>query len=1023
MRFVDWLERHVKAITFLGLALVLGGALAAVSLPLSLFPVVSFPRVRVVIDSGSMPARKMLVATTEPLEKVARSVPGATNVESITSRGSAEIFVDFPWGTDMKQALLTVNSAFAQKLPDLSPQTRYKILQMSPTAIMPVISYALTSKSVSPEQLRSLAEHQIAPLLMGVTGVKKVGVLGGQTPEVQVYVKPGLLSNYGITLKQIVAALRKTNSDVSVGHIQDNSLLYLTFVNGAFHGVKSVKNVMIATADGTTVPLGRIATITMGHVPRLLLVNENGHSAVTFGVYQQTNANSVAIGKAVRAKLDTFMKSQPSSVHLSKWYDQTRLVGSSIRAVEEAIVLGIIFAACVIFWFLRNWRATFVAMIVVPMSVLVTCLLLLFFGMSFNIMTLGGIAASIGLLIDDAIVMIEQIARRAAAPDQTEPKRTVFAATREFLSPLTGSSLATIVMFIPLAFLSGVTGAFFKFLSITMASALGISYLFTLFVVPILARSLINFAKWDDPSHGRETRATKLHRGILGFLDRRRWAPLLIVAGVVGVGYFGLHHVGTGFLPKMDEGGFVLDYQTAPGTSLHETNRELREVEGILHADPYVKNYSRRVGAGLGGDLVETYQGDFFVKLVPASDRPPIWTVMDSITAKINAKVPGVSFDLHQLLGDMIGDMVGRRQPVVIKFSAQDPTTLPKIARKVAGAISKVPGVQPSSVNDGVVPAGDALEIHVNPVAAASFGLSVADITGQVSKFLQGDVVTKYVGKHSEIGVRLWAGAKNEEARRAGLEDVPIRTPQGRLIPLSTVAKVVFQGGQPQLTRSNLAQIVAVTAQIGGGHDLGSTIAAVKKRLETPGFLPKGVSYTIGGAYKQQQIAARGMVKVFGAAIVAELILLLFLYESLWIALIVVGSSAVAVGAVFTGLWLAGVELNITAMMGMVMIVGIATEMSIFLVSEYQLLRRSMPDTEAIFEAAINRLRPITMSTLAMILALLPLGAAISGSGDQMLQPLALAIISGTIIQLPMVLFVMPVLIRMTMRRTKTFAR
>ncbi|MGH7226750.1 MAG: efflux RND transporter permease subunit, partial [Gemmataceae bacterium] len=374
-----------------------------------------------------------------------------------------------------------------------------------------------------------------------------------------------------------------------------------------------------------------------------------------------------------------------------------------------------------------------------------------------------------------------------------------------------------------------------------------------------------------------------------------------------------------------------------------------------------VYTFSRRTGAGLGGDLAETYQGDFFVRLIDPSRRSDIWNVMDEITSKVTNQVPGISFDTHQLLSDMIGDMVGRRQPVVVQLSAKDPDVLGVVASKVAAAISKVPGIEPASVNDGVVPAGDALEIHVDPAAAAMEGVTPEDVKTDVYHYLHGAVVTRYLGTVQDVGVRLWLDPTQDRIYRDGLGDLLIRSPAGNIFPMKTVAQITFVAGQPEITRDNLAQIVAVTAQTGGGHDLGSTITAVKKVLDKPGLLPSGVYYTIGGEYKQQQIAVHGMIRVFAAAAVAEIILLLFLYERFSLPIIIVLSSMVSTGAVFIGLWLTNVELNITAMMGMVMIVGIATEMAIFLVSEYQALEKKMPPREALYEAALNRLRPILM--------------------------------------------------------------
>ena len=1016
MSFSAWVEGHRRSLLTVAFALALAGAFAAISLPVGLFPVTSFPRIRIEIDAGSMPAKQMLIDVTEPLEKVARAVPAAQEVTSTTSRGSAEIFVNFPWHYNMNQALLAVDAAFAQELPSLPQGTSYDIIQMSPDVIMPFVSYALISNSVSPSDLKQLAEYQITPLLTGISGIRRVGVLGGQTPEVEVLVDPNKLRAYGLTLADVSNALAQTNSIQAVGRLEDNDLLYLAIDNNAFTSINSVTNVALRTGPDGIVRLADIANVKMGTVPQWMLVDDNGRPAVTFDVYQQDSADSLTLAKEVKQRLDAFMKTQPGSIRLYKWYDQTQLVSSSISALEEAILIGLVFAALVLLGFLRNWRVTLVAMMVVPLSVLITVLVLSVLGMTFNIMTLGGIAAAIGLLIDDVIVMIEHIARRTGVPGVENPRGTVLEAAREFLSPLFGSSLATTIIFIPLAFLSGITGAFFKFLSLTMASALIISFILTAFTVPVLARSIINFETFKDPSHGKETWLKRTHGRILGRLFER---PLLILPGLAVlavVGYVAYLHVGSGFLPKMDEGGFVLDYYTAPGTSLAETNRELSQVEGILKANPYVYTYSRRAGAGLGGDLKEAYQGDFFVRLSDPSKRPAIWKVMDDITNRITTQVPGINIDPHQLMNDMIGDMVGRPQPIVVSLSAKDPSTLGGVADKVADAISKVPGIEPSSVNNGVVPAGDALEIHVNSAAAAMEGLTAADVASQVNSYLYGAVATQYLGTVQDVGVRLWLDPPAGRIYRDELGNLPIRSPNGKVLRLATVANVQFVAGEPELTRDNLAQVVPVTAEIGGGHDLGSTAAAVEKVLGRPNLLPAGVYYTMGGQYKQQQEAVSGMIRVFTAALIAEFILLLFLYERFWLPIIIIVSSLISTGAVFLGLWLTGVELNITAMMGMVMIIGISTEMAIFLISEYQELERTLPPRQALYEAARNRLRPITMSTIAMILALVPLAAAISGSGDQMLQPLAIAIIAGALVQLPLVLLAMPVVVGLTRR-------
>ncbi len=1037
MNFVAWIEHHRRSLVAIAVALSLGGVFAITNMPYGVYPVVSFPRIRIEVSSGSRPASQQLYDVTAPIEQMLRAVPHALNVESTTSRGSTEIFVDFPWKSNMDTAYLEVEAAMSQILPELPQGTTYQVIQMLPNVIMPFISYSLTSNTISQVKLLRIAKYQIGPMLMGIPGISEVGTLGGRHREIQVQLDPAKLQAFGLTLTDVEQGLRNANIIKGIGHLQDQDLLYLMFANNGFTGVKSIANLTFRTAQGGIVRLADLGTITKGVEPRWYMVRDQSLPSVEINVYQQPTADMVSLRQQVEQRLKRFMATQPKYVHLVKWYDQTQLVASSVDAVQEGILIGLLLAALVIFYFLRNWRVTLIAMIVVPMAVLITSLLLYVLGMSFNMMTLGGVAASIGLLIDDVIVMIEQIARRAGAPGLTNPKGEIFVAAKEFLKPLTGSSLATIVIFIPLAFLTGVTGAFFLYLSLTMASALIISYLLTAFVVPIFARGLIDFEKWHDPGHEKAGWLKTTHERILLAARHRPALAGIAVLVLIGVGYVGAVHTGSGFLPKMDEGGFVFNYQTNPGTSLPESNRELLQVEHIIKTNPYVEAFSRRTGAGLGGDLNEPNQGDIYVKLISPGKRPNIWKVMDQIDNKVAVEVPGVSFGSDQLLTDNIGDMVGRPEPIVINLSAKNPKVLGDVAQKVADVISNVRGIEPSSVNNGVVPAGDALEIRVQPDAASMEGMTVAEVQNQVNSYLHGIVVTKYIGTLGDVGIRVWSDPAGQQAAgispersllqrdeqtepkifRNDLKNLPIRAADGNVFPLSTVAHVVFVAGQPELTRRNLAQIVQVTGEV-AGRSLGSTAAAVRRALEKPGVLPPGVTYTMGGQFKQQESAFRGMIEVFLAALIAELVLLLFLYERYLLPLIIVSTSVISSSAVFVGLWLTGIELNITALMGMVMILGIGTEMAIFYVSEYEMLCQSRPARQALIDAALNRLRPILMSVVAMILALLPLGAAISGSGDQMQQPLAVAIISGIIVQLPMVLVVMPVVLGLLQRYT-----
>ncbi len=1001
----------------LAAALALGGITAAFSLPISLFPNVAFPRVRVNVDTGSQPASQMMLQVTQPMEQAVRAVPGVLDVTSTTSRGAAQVLVDFGWGTNMANATLGVDAAVAQLLPQLPVGASYTVLRMDPT-MSPIIAYALTSATVSQVKLQNLALYQLVPLLSAIPGIARVQVQGGGTAEIEVQVDPYKLAAFHLTVQQVAQAVAAANALQSVGRLEDRDLLYLLVEADGLRGLADVRDIVVRAGPAGIVHLSDVATVADGTVPQFIDVTANERQAVTFLVFQQPGSNAVAISEAVKRTLAGFAPQLPPGVKLSKWYDQSTLVIAADASVRDAILIGVMLAAFVLLFFLRSWRITLLALLIVPASLAAAVLVLSMLGMSFNIMTLGGLAASVGLVIDDVIVMIEHIARRvggaatAGAPEIAKDQDArILHAGEEFLRPLTGSSAATLIVFAPLSFLSGVTGAFFKALSVTMAATLFVSWMLSAFAVPLLAGRLIDFTKWHDPGTGRPSRLARGHEWLLDRVFARPAILAVMVLVLLVAGAFSFLHVQTGFMPHLDEGGFIFNYQSEPGTALSETAREIGQVEAILRADPAVDTFSTRIGAGMGGDFNEPNQGDIVIRLV-TTHRPGIDAVMQRIDDKVTALVPGIDFESVQLMGDLIGDLTGVPQPIEVKLSALDPTRLAPAALRVAAAISKIKGVD--SVLNGIVLAGDAYEIHIDPARAAFYGLDPASVAASLDTLLAGTVVTQLDGKLAQIGVRVQLGPA-ARADAADLRALPIATPSGGLVPLGTIASFSVAAGQPEITRENLQQIVAVTGRITGGG-IGAAIGRVKAALARPGVLGPGVTYSLGGLYKQQQIAFAGLVRVFIAALAAEFLLLLFLYERFAFALAIMGTALLSTTAVFTGLYLSGIELNITALMGMTMIVGIATEMAIFYVSEYTLLLLTMPPRDALINASKNRLRPIAMTTLAAILTLSPLALDI-GQGAGMQQPLAIAIISGLCVQFPLVLLALPVLLWLTQPR------
>ncbi|MGH8184783.1 MAG: efflux RND transporter permease subunit, partial [Rhodanobacteraceae bacterium] len=887
MNIVAGFHAHRRALLFVVTILALSGLMSVFNLPVALFPNVSFPRVRVDINAGDRPASQMEVAVTKPVAEAIRAVRGVRDLHSLTSRGSAQIIVDFDWGADMSRALLNVDAAMSRVLPGLPPGTRFDSMRMEPTDDEPVIAYSLRSKTLTQTQLFDIAQYQLRPLISGVQGVARADVQGRGTAELHVDIDPAKLWAQHLTMADVTRAVSNAANISALGHLADHYKLFLLLASNQPGSVNALRDVVIRAGPGGVVRVGDIATVKRGIEPQWVLTGANGKPAILIQVFQQPSASSLKMVDAVKAKLAAYATTLPKGVKLATWYNQTVLVRGAAGSVRDAILIGIGLAALVLFAFLRNTRVILIAALVVPATLAITTLLLKLLGMSFNMMTLGGMAAAVGLLIDDVVVMTEHIMRRLrddpvqGAP--TSARARIIAAAREFTHPQTGSSLATIVIFLPLAGLSGITGAFFKALALTMASALVISYLLTFIVVPLLAEWLL------DEKHVKDHPPTRLWRDFMAFYDKllRRTLkrPALLLIGVIPLivfGFIAFKSVGSGFLPPMDEGGFVLDYLSPPGTSLAETDRLLQKVNHILAANPYVSTWSRRTGAQLGGGLTEANVGDIFVRL-KNSGRPPTSVVMEHIREQVAAQVPGLDVDVSQLLEDMIGDLTAVPQPIQVKLFSNNVSQLDATAKKVAAQIAKIRGVV--SVRNGIKPAGNALEVHVDPVKAGLLGLDPQSVVTQVATAAAGTIAARLPQGPKMVAVRVWVPPQ-DRARIQQLEALPISDGHGNVYPLSRVATITEQTGQPEIDSENLQRMVAVTGRI-TGRSLGSVMGDVKKILTAHGELPSGMYYELGGLYHQQQIAMRGLTIVLLTAIVLVFTLLLFLYETFRTAIVI----------------------------------------------------------------------------------------------------------------------------------------
>ncbi|WP_222937132.1 efflux RND transporter permease subunit [Pseudoxanthomonas mexicana] len=999
----QWIQRHRGSVLLAFLLLTCAGIMSLRALPVGLFPLIDFPRIVVSVDAGDRPVDRMVVEVTRPLEQALRSVPDVKTIRSNTSRGSAEFSLSFGWGTDMVTALLQTQAEVNAALSSLPAGTSFGIRRMDPT-VFPVLGLSLTSPTRSQTSLRDVAQYQIAPELTAIGGVAKVDLMGGRQAEYHVLLDPVQLQSYGLTPADVSTALSASNVVTAVGRVEDRYRLYLILSDSRLQNQDDIGKTILRSGKDGIVELEDVGTVALGQAPEWTRVNADGKDAVLLNIMQQRGANTVAMVTAVQDKLALLRASLPPDITIRPYYDQSELIVSSAGSVRDAIVIGAVLAGLVLLVFLRNKRITLIVSLVLPMVLLISGVALHLAGQSLNIMTLGGMAAAVGLVVDDAVVMIEHMARRLVqhtheGPTGQSPPVLKFA--MEMFRPLTGSSAATVGVFLPLAFLSGVAGGFFRPLAITMAFTLMVSYCVALFVVPILTKMLVRPEDAESlEKSGRWQRSIErqAQRGLqLGF--KRPVFLLVPIMLLVVVGAFAYRLVGSGFMPRMDEGGFIFDYRAAPGTSLTESDRLMQQVEAIVRSLPEVESYSRRTGMQLGGSLSESNEGDMFIKLKPMPRRG-IEEVMTDLRARVEASVPGLQVETAQLMEDLIGDLTSTPQPIEVKLFGPDDTVLRAQAGRVAQAISKIQGVV--EVFDGSTIAGDAIQIKVDRVRTSLEKLTPDEVTQQVDALLNGVPSSSIQTGEQMLAVRVWT----PESLRQRLDQIarlPIRGPDGQTLPLSRVAAVTIEQGQMQQARENLRPMVAVTGRL-EGIDLGSAMQAVQAEVQALN-LPAPIVVEYGGLYDQQKQSFRDLSLVFVAAFLIVATLLMFLYERASIVLSILATILLTLPAVFIGLWVTGTELNLSSMIGLTMIIGIVTEVAIFYFAE---LETSEPiNIEDLKQAATARLRPILMTSLIAILALMPLALGI-GSGSEMQRPLAITIIAGLLVAVPMVLVAMP---------------
>jgi multidrug efflux pump subunit AcrB len=1033
-----WVTRHAKSIIFLVVTLASVGIYLVFTIPVAVFPTTNFPRIIVSVDNGVMPIDQMDVSITRLVEEAVNGVQGLEEVQSITSRGSAEIDLNFDWNVDMTVTLQRVNAALSRIQSQLPPTAQVDAHRLS-FASFPILGYSLTSDRVSQKDLWELATYDIKPRLNRVSGVALVLVQGGDQPEFQITPDPAALLRARVTVPDILDAVRRTNLVDSPGLLPHNHQLFLALISGQAQTPAEIGQIVIKdTATGSPVRIGDVATVSPSVMPVYTLVKAEAKPAVLININRQPTSNTVEVAREVKTELNDLRRSLPAGIKMASFYDQSELVEQSIASVRDAILIGLILASIILVVFLRDWGTSLVAGLVIPITIMVTFVALKALGQSFNLMTLGGLAAAVGLVIDDAIVVVENIVlHRDAGEAHLE---AIHSALRELSVPLVGSTVTPVVVFLPLISITGVTGTFFRALAVTMAVALFTSLALALVWTPNLSRYLLCHRKNEaglgvnvaEPSLTSGDSAEELKRlmaaeeasmrgffgKVIGFYEKGMRSTIdhpLWLLGFCGVlivaSYVCYRALGTDMLPAMDEGGFVLDYVMPPGSSLEETNRVLTRFDQIIRAVPEVETTSRRTGLQLGlAAVTEANTGDVSVKLKPHRSRN-----IDEIIAEIRSKVtqaePECDVDFHQVLEDMIGDLTGAPQPIQIKLFSPDGDLLAQWAPQVADAIGKIqiggkkPVVDVANGIDNTM-SGPAVVFKVDPQATARAGFTPEEVTTDASAILEGEpAVTPVIANSRPYTVRVRFPEANRSSLEA-IENTMLVSSSGGTATLGSLASVTELPGQTEITRDNLQREVSVTARL-EGIDLGGGVAAVQKAVAGL-HLPASIRVEYGGTYKEQQRSFRDLLKVLILAMVLVFLVLLFEFGQFSAPAAILSSAVLSTSGVFLALLLTGTTFNISSFMGLIMVVGIVAKNGILLLDADQRFRAAgFSPPEAMVQAGRRRLRPIVMTALASVAGMLPLALAI-GEGSQMLQPLAISVIGGILISMALSLIITP---------------
>jgi len=982
--------------------IILGGMLAYSKLQTALFPEITFPKIKIIADAGEQPVDQMMLTVTRPLELAIKKVPELQTIRSATSRGSCEISAFMDWNADIDLSQQRIESKINEIRNILPADIEITVERMNPS-ILPVIGYTLEGKGRSPVDLKYLATYTIKPFLSQVEGVSEIRVIGGKEKEFWVELDQSKMSALGLTPEKISNALSETDFIKSNGFLSDYRMLYLTVTDMMLKEKRQLENLVILNDGKRIITLKDISRIGINEAKEYVKINANGKQSILIAVIKQPNTNLIDLSNRMSNKITDLRMILPTAVDIQPYYIQADFVNDTVKSVSDAMWLGLLLAIIVVIMFLRSLKASATVLLTIPVTLFLTLVVLYATGQTLNIMTLGAIAAAIGLVIDDAIVVVEQIHRtHEENPEETSP-HLVQKAIHYLFPAMVGSSLSTIVIFLPFVLMTGVAGAYFKVMTNAMIITLVCSFVVSWIALPVIYLLLTREGKNQiiSPIHAVKTQQW------VNFFIRRPWLSISFVTVLVLSIFIILPKIETGFLPEMDEGSIVLDYLSPPGTSLEETDRILQEVEKIITIIPEVETYSRRSGTEMGFFITEPNSGDYLIQLKKNRKRSTE-DVIEDIRTRVEATQPALEIDFGQVFGDMLGDLMASVQPVEVKIFGTDRKKLEEFSKQVAEIVTNVEGT--ADVFDGIIITGPYVSLEPNAAKLAQYGLTPANLQYQAQTLLEGNIIGSLYEKEQFTNIRMIYPGSNK-AGVGVLRNLQVFLPGGKLKSVNDFGQFRIIGGDPEILRENLQNMGVVTARL-SGRDLGSVMQDIQNKVAQELQLPEGYSVVYGGAYAEQQKSFNELLIILISACLLVFCVILALYKDFRVAFSILFIAVLGISGCILSLFLTGTPLNVGSYTGLIMIVGIIGENAIFTILQYREARNSMKVDDSIVYAISTRLRPKLMTALGAIISLMPLAIGI-GTGAQLHRPLAIAIIGGFIVAIPLLLIVLPSFIRL----------